>query len=148
MIIDSVKNTKLYLGPGKRIEEAFIWFSKKGKEAEIGEHRIHGNKIFAIVSAYKTKSKNQAQWEAHKKYIDIHFVVNGTEKIGYANIYKLKIISPYNKTKDCTFLAGKGNFFTLNKNNFGIFYPDDAHMPGISLGNIKKVKKVVIKVKV
>lgn len=43
---------------------------------------------------------------------------------------------------------GNGNFFTLNKNYFAIFYPGDTYMPGITLGNIKNVKKVVIKVKV
>lgn len=148
MIIDSIKNTKLYFGLGKRIEEAFTWFSKKGQGANIGEHKILGNEIFAIVSNYKTKSRKQGFWEAHKKYIDIHFIINGVEQIGYANINQLKIVKPYNKTVDRTLLTGNGSFFTLNKNRFGIFYPDDAHMPGVTLGDIKNVKKVVIKVKV
>lgn len=148
MIIDSIKNTKLYFGLGKGIEEAFTWFGKKGQKITIGKHKIRSNEIFAIVSTYKTKTKKQGSWEAHKKYIDIHFIVKGAEKIGYANINQLKIISPYNKTRDYTFFAGNGNFFTLNKNSFGIFYPGDAHMPGITLGNIKNVIKVVIKVKV
>lgn len=148
MIIDSLKNTKLYFGLGEGFEEAITWFSKKGQEADIGEHQILSNKVFAIVSSYKTKPKKLGSWEAHKKYIDIHFVISGTEKIGYANISQLKIINTYNQTKDLILLTGNGNFFTLNNGNFGVFYPGDAHMPGITLGKISNIKKIVIKVKV
>jgi YhcH/YjgK/YiaL family protein len=46
-------------------------------------------------------------------------------------------------------LAGSGDWLSLSKGQFAVFYPQDAHCPGIIVGQAAAVvKKVVVKVEV
>ena len=55
----------------------------------------------------------------------------------------MKVTTEYNPEKDIAFLSGEGDFVTFSKGSYGIFFPEDAHMPKIAVNNIPgKVKKV------
>ena len=110
------------------------------------DFEIQGKDIFVVVSEYETKNVEQGKWEAHRKYIDIQYVVSGEEKIGYGNINEMKIIDEYNEEKDVLFLEGKGDLLLVNKGTFALFAPQDVHMPGIQLNNGQHVKKIVVKI--
>jgi len=61
----------------------------------------------------------------------------------------MKVTTEYNPEKDIAFLGGEGDFVTLVKNSYGIFFPQDAHMPKVAVNNKPgKVKKVVMKIKI
>ena len=115
---------------------------------ENGKYEIDGEDIFAVVNTYDTKSQNACQWEAHKKYIDIQYILEGLERIGYVNIQNLEIISDFNADNDIMFLQGSGNILTFESGMFILFTPTDAHMPGLKAGEAQIVKKVVVKVKI
>ena len=87
-------------------------------------------------------------YEAHRKYIDIQCLIEGVEIMGYSQIEKLKVLSPYNEENDFLTLAGEPRLILYNPKEFFILFPEDAHMPGISNGEKEKVRKVVIKVRV
>ncbi len=58
-------------------------------------------------------------------------------------------LKEYNPEKDIEFLTGEGDYVTLNKGSYAIFFPQDAHMPKIAPEDVPgKVIKVVVKVKV
>jgi len=150
MIIDNLENIDLYFGLGENIRSALL-FLKQNQLIEMkdGRYEINGSTVYASVSRYKTKPIESGKWESHKRYIDIQFLIEGSEHIGYSNISKMKIIDNYNEDKDVQFLEGPGNFFTAQKNTFVILYPHDVHMPGIFLSQSQQndVTKIVIKVK-
>ena len=54
-----------------------------------GRVEIDGDQVFALVQEYNTKPKEQGFWESHRKYIDIQYVVSGSEHMGYANLSQL-----------------------------------------------------------
>lgn len=112
----------------------------------IGRHRIDGDAIFANVDEYETKEIEKTEWEAHKKYIDIQLLLEGEEKIGYTHPEFLKITQEYKAEKDIMFFNGTGEYFTLKPGFFAIFFPHDAHRPGLISTSKMKVKKVVVKV--
>ena len=75
-------------------------------------------------------------------------VASGAERMGYANIDRLKVRQPYDADKDVAIYDGQGDFFVVPAGMFTIFMPQDAHMPCLSPGEATTVRKVVIKVAV
>jgi YhcH/YjgK/YiaL family protein len=112
-----------------------------------GRIDIDGDNVFALVQAYNSKPMEQGFWEAHRKYIDIQYVVSGEEKMGYANLSQLNA-SEYDAAKDFLPLHGNGSFIRLSAGMFTLFMPADAHMPGMAVDEPSAVKKVVVKIAV
>jgi YhcH/YjgK/YiaL family protein len=147
MIIDKLRNAKQYYGLSKNIEKALEYLVNTDLvKLEIGKHEIQGKYIFAIVSEYQTKDHEQGKWEAHKKYLDIQYVISGKEMIGYAPINKMKTSIDYNEEKDVLFLEGRGDYLSVNDGTFALFAPEDVHMPGINAEIEHYVKKIVVKI--
>ena len=108
--------------------------------------------VFVGVSTYTTKYRADACFEAHKKYIDVQVMLDGSEIIATEHIDKMHrfdCIQPfgdgdlelYAKNNDCVDNV-------LNKGDFLVLYPEDGHMPGVCIAEPKQVKKAVIKVPV
>jgi YhcH/YjgK/YiaL family protein len=56
--------------------------------------------------------------------------------------------TPYSEEKDIAFYtAPDGERMIATPDNFFIFFPDDAHMPGMKVDQNAPVRKVVLKVK-
>ena len=117
---------------------------------EIKRHDIDGDNLFVMVSEYNTKNEQDARYEAHKKYIDIQYVARGIERIGIAPMSSVdSVLQAYDATKDVEFIRVKaGTTFPADPGNFFVFFPEDAHMPGLNFDSIAPVKKIVVKVKV
>ena len=96
-----------------------------------------------------TKDEENTRFEAHRKYADIQYLISGQEKIGISPLEKSTVTIPYNEEKDICFLhSDVKNYRLANSEKFFIFFPDDAHRPGMKAGEKEWVKKIVIKVKV
>ncbi|MBI9070157.1 MAG: YhcH/YjgK/YiaL family protein [Melioribacteraceae bacterium] len=149
MIYDSIENARLYFGLGERIKTAFEFIKTNDcsllKEGKI---EIDGNNIFALVQKYDTKDPEEAKFEAHQKYIDIQYMVAGTENIGFVLADYLDVVEDYNEEKDVELLDGDGDFVQISEGEFVMFFPDDAHKPGIKVEENEPVHKMVIKVKI
>jgi len=148
MIFDQLKNAPLYFPLGERIAKALQYLSQTDfTNVEPGTYEIDGENIFAIVQEYNTKPSSSAKWEAHKKYIDIQYMVSGKEKMGFTDSQKVIVLQEYRQGNDLTLYKGEGNFLIAEEGHFAIFYPTDIHMPQLALNIPKEVKKVVVKVR-
>jgi YhcH/YjgK/YiaL family protein len=150
MIADTLKNRGQYSALSPRIKAGFDYLAKTDfSKIEAGKYAVDGDNLFALVQAYDSIPKEQGKWECHKNYIDIQYIVEGVEQIGFANVDAMKITTEYNPEKDIAFLSGEGDFVTLPKGSYGVFFPQDAHMPKVAVDNKPApVKKVVLKIKV
>lgn len=147
MIIDKLKNGTYYYGIGAKIQKAIEYLRNTNLvELEPGKYNIEDDKIYAMVSEYDTKSMDGVLWEAHKSYIDIQYMIKGSEKMGYTNVENIKTTVEYDGEKDILFVTANGDFVTVQEGMFVIFTPQDGHMPSISCEKTEKVKKVVIKI--
>ncbi len=108
---------------------------------------IDGKNVYAMIQHYTTKPKAQGIWEAHRKYIDVQYVAEGSELMGYVNLKELKA-GEYNADKDFLLLEGSGNYVQMPAGTFVILTPEDAHIPGVAVDTPQPVKKVVVKVAV
>lgn len=149
MIIDRIENAKLYHNLNQKIKMALDFLQNTNLDSlKEGRYEIEAEDIFAIVVEYKTKNKEVSEWEAHKKYIDIQYVVKGKELIGYKNIDSMIQKTEYDNKKDIFFLDGDGDFIELKEGMLGIYFPEDVHMPGVSCKESNNnVKKVIVKVR-
>lgn len=147
MIIDKLSNKKCYYGLGERIKKAFEYLDSIDPQSiEKGKYLIDGENIYASVQEYDTKLPEDGRWEAHKRYIDIQYIVKGEEKMGYTNVNNIKTTVEYDASKDIFFGEGKGDLFLVKEGNFAIFYPEDAHMPCICNEKPESLKKIVLKI--
>lgn len=148
MIIDSLNNASLYTDMHPLFSQAFGWLASTNlQNLENGRFELSGDQLFAIVQSYETKSADTEQMEAHKRYIDIQYMIDGEEQIGHAFLKDQPVTKEYSREDDYWLTDALPSFFTkLTAGNFMIFYPTDLHMPCIQTYVKQNVKKVVIKV--
>jgi YhcH/YjgK/YiaL family protein len=147
MIIDKIENAKLYSSLNERIIKALNYIiSTDLKNITEGRHDIDSDIIYALINIYDTKDREDCHLEAHRKYIDVQFVVSGSELFGYAPLLNQKPHSEYNSEKDFELFDEEPSFIKFETGMFAIFFPEDLHMPGIKINSHARVKKVVIKV--
>lgn len=148
MISESFQHAHKYSILHPLFSKAFDWISNTNLESiEPGKYEIEGDKLFAIVQQYETSEAATQQMEAHKKYIDIQYMIMGEELVGLSFLHKQKIAVPYNEATDFLEVSDPPSYFApLSSGNFMIFYPTDLHMPCISIAETTSVKKAVIKV--
>lgn len=149
MIFDSMDNAELYSGLGEKFQKAFEFLKTTDFEnLPLEKVQIDGDNIFAIPQKYSTKEESEAKWEAHRKYIDIQYIVSGSENIGFVLADYLEELEPYDEEKDVEFFSGEGDYVQIHEGEFAVFFPNDAHKPGLKIESTEEVFKVVIKIKV
>ena len=106
------------------------------------------NEIWANLQTYYTKE--DALFEAHRKYIDIQFMLAGQEKISVCDYKNCTTEIAYDEDKDIEVLtANSWDDIEMKTGDFLILYPENAHKPSISINNdVHHVRKLVIKVPV
>ncbi len=148
MIIDRINNAHLYYAVNARFKHAFDYIYQIDVHTiPAGKYEIDGENMYALIQEYNTKLKEQGFWEAHRRYIDLQYVVQGAEGIGYANINHLQQ-GEYDAKKDFLPLFGEGDLVTLKSGSFVLLLPEDAHMPGMAVGESTPVRKIVVKIAV
>ena len=152
MILDNMKNTALYESVHPKFAAAFAFCRKAVEEnLPVGKYELDGTALYAMVQEYNTKLTADAKFEGHRNYIDIQFMVSGTEVMKWADIAKMTENVPYNPDKDCQFYAPREGAAeaAVEAGEYAIFFPQDIHMPCVSLNETPAAaKKVVVKVRV
>lgn len=149
MISDALKNCSQYTSVHGGFKKAFDFISKAVNE-NLGEGRyeIDGDNVFAFIQCYN--SKLDSMFEAHKNYIDIQFIVSGTEVMYATDIDNMTVKTEYLPERDVMFFEDfeKASMLVLSAGEYGIFFPWDAHKPGLCFdGECGEVKKIVVKVR-
>lgn len=152
MIVDILKRSAFLKALGPNFETALAFLNKpRLEELEDDRYDLHGTDVFAIVQTYMTKPVDQRMWEAHKKYLDIQYIISGHEHIGYTQLSNVKPLVPYDAKKEIAFFKGEpglGSFIPMNPGMFMVLGPQDAHMPSVTLTVPEEVRKIVVKVAV
>ena len=146
MIKDILDNAQNYYSLSKNLKVGFEWLKNHDlKNMADGKYVINDD-IYANVQSYMTK--DDAPFEAHKKYIDIQYMIDGEENIELANYMNCDIKVEYDKEKDIEFLECNRNVETqtLKQDYYLVFFPSDVHKPALKINEPRQVKKVIVKV--
>ena len=150
MIVDTLDNAALFYGLGDRIALA-LQFLQENDCTKLPAKKIpvQGDEVYALVQDYTTRPREQGVWEAHRKYIDVQYVADGVEQMGYTNIKMLAVKKSYDEGDDYELYDGAGSLVTVPAGSFAIFFPEDGHIPGVAMDDKPAaVRKVVVKVAV
>ena len=155
MIVDNISNAHLYYSISPAVEKSLKYLQSTDlHELPAGKKEIEKGLVIGI-SEYPVREEKDARLEAHRKNIDVQYMIRGEERIGFAFASKGRENQPsteYDETRDIQFYDKTREFFLLSEGMFAIFFPSDLHMPGLipdgQSGNAEKVKKAVIKVSI
>lgn len=151
--LDNAAFARQYLQNKKYWDEAFAYITNtKLDTVSAGKHVIDGDNVFANVSEGQTKPIDQVGWESHVKYIDLHLVIIGREKVGVSFAPAARLTKPYDAKNDSNgnLLVSsetKADYYIEDPTTLYIFFPHDAHKPGVHVDGYDKVKKLVIKIR-
>ena len=151
MIVDRLENAEVYEAIYSKLTRGLTLLNDKSlAQKPDGRYESEGDEIYYIVQRYVTRPPEQGKLEAHRKYIDIQFIVSGQESFGYAPLKSLKEKTPYDDEKDVAFYeVPKDIAMTkLSAGMFAVFFPQDVHMPCLRVSGPEPVFKIVVKVKV
>jgi len=103
------------------------------------------------VMEYNTVKEFKLGYEAHKKNLDIQYVVRGHERIKWSPIKGMSVKTPYNEQIDAIFYENPtpfGGEIIIEYVNFSIMFPQDGHACQYYVGQCEKIKKIVVKVNI
>ncbi len=146
MVIDRLENLEKYVSLNPLFAQAVDFLKSTDLEAhETGKVVLKEGELIVNFSQARPKTKEEARIETHNNFIDIQIPLSGVEGMGYMPRADLPEAA-YNAEKDITFYEGLAtDYLTVKPGMFAIFFPEDAHAPGITPDG---VKKVIVKVRV
>ena len=85
MIIDQLEQAENYFHMHPSFKKAFTFLNSENlSELPVGRQDIDGDRLFYTISKGPGRSREEAKLEAHRRYIDIQYVISGNEKMGWS----------------------------------------------------------------
>lgn len=105
-----------------------------------------GNKI--LVQQGVTRPVEGRLCEAHRQYLDVQYIVEGEEVVGWAPLDTLTLDGEFDTAKDKGMYAGPVDCMRIAEGYCYVAFPEDGHMPGSHLDKPHSYRKLVLKLKV
>lgn len=148
MIVCAIKDLERYVSLNKNFAKVVEFLKNNDIESlPLGRNDVDGDEVFISMQEFDGKTRDVAKLETHIKYIDIQLPFSTTESLGWRSVDNLTAPSqPYNEADDIAFFDDEAtSYITLSPGECVVFFPEDAHAPGIAQGVLRKA---VIKVKI
>lgn len=149
MIFTSVANAAENDLSGGRYAKALAFLLRPDlAELAPGRHEIDGDEVFANVQELTTVPAADKNYEAHRRYADVHYVVSGTELIGVAPVGECSPVCDFNEDDDFGLYEAPAReaWVTLRAGELVVTPPCDAHKPGCCPDAPAPLKKICVKV--
>lgn len=110
-----------------------------------GRHTLDAWLRYNLVET-RTKRLEDTFWEAHRKNLDIHYVLEGTERIQISHIGQMLETEPYQLGTDGARYAGEAGLeLRLEPGWFAVCFPEDVHRALVCGGEPEELRKVIFK---
>ena len=145
MILDKLSQARAYRGIHPRLDAALDRLNEAFL-ATVGPEtmQLEGDKLYVTRFTYETLPLSETFFEAHKRYLDVHLMVQGEERVDLASPEGLTL---FEQRGD--FYAYRGEAeqsLVLRPGSFLVVFPEDAHRIKIQVNGPETVSKVVFKV--
>ncbi len=134
----------------KRLDVAFRFLERPDlKDLAVGRHVIDGDKAYAVIDKSASLPPEKVEFEAHRKYIDVHYMISGQVTTGYAPIEKLRLHTLYDEKGEAAMFHVPAAYtkVKLYPGMFALFFTGGGHMPNCHLDGVHDLHKVVVKVR-
>lgn len=147
MIFDDLKNITFYKGIHPNLDQAIDFLYEHRKDSfELGRYDIDGDKVFLVVQENTLNKAKNDRFEHHKRYADLHLLVEGHEFSSYGSRVTGEAIA-FDEVSDIGFVHCQESYpLHLGYHNFAIFFPGEPHQPNGYAGQEDIVKKYLFKI--
>ena len=149
MLFSSIKNASHNDISSERFQRALAWLATTDMSTiECGRHDIVGDEVFANVMEFTTVPAGEKNFEAHRRYADIHYVISGVERLAVAPVDEVEPVCDFNEEDDFGLYANPAReaWVTLHEGDIVVTPPEDAHKPGCCEDAPAPLKKICVKV--
>ncbi len=152
MIVDVLSQVKLYEGVHPTLVGAVKATEKLIADgAPNGRHELMDG-AYVMLQSYDTTPAETFTFEAHRAYIDVQVMIKGDEICLVTERAATVVTEPYKADGDYELLATEKvegvHTVSLTDGVFAVFFPEDAHAPGLAVDEAAPVYKAVIKLPV
>ncbi|PHV70240.1 YhcH/YjgK/YiaL family protein [Sporanaerobium hydrogeniformans] len=145
MVLTQIEHLYRYRQLIPALEEVITLFDSL-KSYQVGRYELeHG---FYMIQRGITKPIEEVMFEAHEKYIDIQYLVQGKELLEWNERSKLVCKKAYDEDKDISLYEGIGTQIKIKEGMCYILWPEDAHKACVHVGQREEYTKIVMKLKV
>ena len=145
MIHARLQDAKDYLGLHPRLDRALRLLTPEFLES-VGpvQQDLEGDALYATRFTYETVPEAESFFEAHRRYLDIHVMVEGCEYVDLADPAGLEEFTQkgdfwgYHGTAEQRLLLKPGDFLVV--------FPGDAHRLRVLTDKPRQVSRAVFKV--
>lgn len=119
-------------------------------QMEDGKYPIWGDEMYALLMTISSKSATEQPAEKHEVYLDIHFLLEGDETIGWQLDDGTEAPTlGYDSEKDFALYAApkEETLIKMKPGMYMVLFPEDLHRPGLSDAAPSQIRKVVIKIR-
>jgi len=153
MIYDRIDNYREYLGLSKNLDEILELMKELDFSGfEPGRFSLLEGKVSGVFQSYTPADRTSKSFEAHRKNIDLQFVLAGEESVYVKHIADLSTVREYNEENDGELLEGDDDsYVVLKPGTFAVFFVQDGHKPGCKGPDGRddsEVTKVVLKARI
>ena len=147
MIFGNIKQISDFVFLEEKIKTCLAYAAEHDLSAmEPGRYALDGERIYMNLEEFTTLAADGRDFEAHKRYLDVFYIVDGAEQVDVNFIDNMDQVG-YDTEKDRMALAGeRSGCVILRAGDFLVCYPHDGHRPAIFVGEPQKIKKAVFKV--
>jgi len=149
MIYTKRKNLDRYLGQSESLDTAIRYLQTADlTQLHKGRNEVDGDNVFINRFDYQTMTEEEAIWEGHIRYADIHVLLSGHEKIGVTNVDALKVTVCKPEEDFVGYEGEVETWLPMTTEDILIVYPEDVHMVKVIDGESTLVEKACFKFKV
>ena len=151
MIASSLADLPANELPAERLAQALAFLGREDlADLAPGRHDICGDEVFANVQELVTVAPAEKSYEAHRRYADIHYVIEGSELIGIAPVGECSPVGEFSEPDDFGLYesGARESWVALRPGELVVTPPCDAHKPGCCLPGEgpAPLKKICLKV--
>ena len=149
MILAKNVNARDYLGIHPNLDLALERINDDFLSA-LGEEKVDviPGEVWCTKFTYETVTDDESFFEAHEKFLDIHLMLDGCERVEVA---PLSALAQFDAQPENDFYAyrGEGHYkMTLAPGDFLVVFPADAHKIKMQADGPCTVSKAVFKIKI
>ena len=148
MIYTNLEQMERYLGISDALDTALRYLKQADLTTLVkGRNEVDGDNVFINRFDYDTMPEENAMWEGHAQYADIHVVLSGEEKIGVTDAKRLNVTTRDEANDFIGYEGAVETWFTMHPGDLLVVYPEDVHMVKVQLNDQCHVEKAVFKVR-
>lgn len=155
MLVAPLKNAQAHDYLSERFRKAYAFLERDDLRAlPVGRIDIDGDEVFANVQEYETTPAGERLYEAHRRYYDVQFMVDGVESMWYAPLDELAPEGDFDEEGDGGLYSptpgAPESEIVLRSGDLAVVAPEDAHkprcIPSAHEGRAQRIRKIVVKV--